>query len=160
MLNAELLEEYAYKVLEVAIEGKNLDFYIGGVGPYRILTKDALGNDVESITIKMEAIYKYARANPTFGELVYDTLKKATVIVKASRPLINILSSIEYQIVAEGENRAAFKMNNAELLENLRQNLAINKELYSTEPYVKNNFMDTIQQHDEMLSRYYGYKIL
>lgn len=162
MLNVELLEEYAYNVLKVALEYNDLRRYILGFPPYSIEIQDESGNNSECIFAKMEAVYQYSKENPTaeIGEQLYKLLKSLTVIIRSVDAFLNVLRVVEYQIVAEQEKRAPFKMNYEELLENIRNNLAINKDLYFTAPYAEKHFMSTIQQHDEMLSRNYGYKIL
>lgn len=162
MLNVELLEEHAYNVLKIALKCNYLRGYILGFPPFSISTQDESGNDVECIFAKMEAIYKYSIDNPTsgIGEQLYDLLKELTVKLRSPMTIINVLRMIEHQIVAERENRAAFKMNNEELLENLKENLAINEDMYLSPVYAKKGFMTTIRQHDEMLFRYYGRRIL
>ena len=51
-------------------------------------------------------------------------------------------------------------MDNQVLLENLRNNLIVNRELYQSERYQKLGFWGKIQEHDESLSSNYGHKIL
>ena len=162
MLNVELLEEYAYNVLKVALNNNDLRRFILGFPPYSIEIQDDSGNNSECIFAKMEAVYQYSKENPTaeIGEQLHELLKTLTVIVRSVDAFINVLRVVEYQIVAEQEKRAPFKMNYEELLENIKNNLAANKVIYTSEIYVQYNFMGTIQQHNEMLSRNYGYSIL
>ena len=160
--NVKRLKEYAYEVLEASLKHDALDWYIIGISSYSITIKNEMGQEEECIFAKMEAIYQYYKNNPTsqIGKKLEELLAKFTLNLTGFYGIKSVLQCIEYQIVAEKENRAPFVMNNELLLNNLKQNLQQNKTLYQTEPYNKVGFMSTIQQHDEMLSKNYGHKIL
>lgn len=161
-MNMNALKNYATRLLELALEVGDLDMYLASVEPYEIVVKDQQGNDVLNHFIKMEAIYDYYRANKELklDKKVFDTLYELTINGKSDLAIFSILAVIEHQIVAEGQNRAPFKMDNEVLLANLRKNLQDNKELYQSDVYNDIGFMNSIRQHDEMLSNNYGHKIL
>ena len=162
MMNVKLLKEYAYGVLEVAIKSDTLKWYVAGIPLFSIKSLNEFGQEEECIFAKMEAVYQYYKNNPDskIDIKLEEVLTFFTLNAKADYAVINFLKYVEYQIVAEKENRAPFAMNNEKLLSNLKQNLEQNKKLYQSDEYGKKGFMATIQQHNEMLSRNYGYKIL
>ena len=82
-------------------------------------------------------IYNFYQNNPGSGidQKLYDVLYELMHRYKTIGTLLPMLEIVEYQIVAEQENRAPFEMENAVLLGRLKENLRNNRELYQEKFY-------------------------
>jgi hypothetical protein len=161
-MNVELIMKHAESMLDLALENNNFEKFILGNPMWSVKIKNADGSYEDAIYAKMEAIYKYYREKPNSGidKNLYMILNKYTAIIKGDEALLTIFKTIEYQIVAEAEKRAPFVMENANLLNNLKNNLMSNQELYRSQLYEQKGFWSTIEQHNETLASNYGHKVL
>jgi len=161
-MNVLEIKKYAESVLEMALQNEQLEKFLIGNPFWSVKIKNDQDIYEDCIFAKMEAIYKYYIEQPEslIEKKIYSILEDWTKKVKGSEAFYIILNTIEYQIVAENENRAPFTLDNTHLLENLKNNLMQNQELFKSEIYEKKNFWKTIEQHNESLSSNYGHKIL
>ena len=161
-MDVELLKKHADSVLNFALENNCFEKFVIGNPMWSVKIKNQEGEYEDCIYAKMEAIYKYHKQNPSsrIDKKFYTILKEYTPIVKGDEAFITILRTIEYQVVAEAENTAPFKIDNVQLLNNLKNNLLINQNLYRSPNYEQKNFWSKIEQCNETLSSNYGHKIL
>ncbi|MBR6808432.1 MAG: hypothetical protein IKM46_08675 [Clostridia bacterium] len=161
-MNISAIKEYAYNLLITSIKNDKFDEYVFCIPPFSVFVKDEYGNEEECVFAKMEAIYTYHRNNPDFkiDEKFYNNLRSAISKVKGSYSFLSLLRMVEYQIVSENEHRSPFSLDIITLLEDIKNNLYKNQDLYKSEIYERKKFWKTVEQHNESLNSNYGYKIL
>ena len=161
-MNTNLLKQYSEEKLALSLKYNAFDMYVLGVTPYGVKIKNVEGQEEECIFAKMEAIYKCYNEDKELeiDKKLYEVLLEYAPKVKGISGVITILRTIEYQIVKEKEGMSPFEMDNQKLLQELKNNLAVNKELYQSEKYQSKDFWNTIEEHNNTLYENYGYKIL
>lgn len=155
-MNTHALYEYAYEKLLFSLKYDHFDDYVLGFPIFGV----HVGNK-HCVFAKMHAIYEYHQKNPSdqIDEKFFNILLDHTQKVKGSEAFVILTETIEYQIVAEKENRAPFCIDCGKLLSCLSKNLYQNQELYRSERYEQIHFWKTMEAHHESLLNF-GYSLL
>ena len=161
-MDMEAFNKYAKGILELAIREKELDQFLIGRSVYSLELSDGYGGKVQSATKVMETIYSKFRETKDikFAEDVYNAMVKVLRNEFYEPYIENLLHDIEYQLYAEKNNLAPFKMDCEFLLKELRNTLERNKERYQKPNPTDGprGFWGTMEDEEEELEKY-GLKI-
>jgi len=159
MNNKEIEQKRAKEMLDIALEFGKLKDFLCGSALYRLETQDSMGNKINNYHLVMQSIYDKYNEDKSSGidkrtfEAIIDFLKTE----KYEPLLLNIINDIEYQMLAEKQGVAPFKLDCIEMLKELKNNIERNKERF------KDARFDTwkkLEDHDQIINQNYGHRIL
>ena len=161
MTNYEIMNNTADKLLDIALKHDNLLYYVVGSDMYKMVVRDFSGKEVYSPDLVMSSIYRRYKnnSNDSIDQKVFAIFDQLTKNCVSGPILINTLSNIEYQMRSEKEGHAPFTLDCDKLLENLKNNLMVNRQKI-TRTIEDINYMDEFKNHNQLLSETYGHKIL
>lgn len=142
-------EERVDGIYGVFMGSKTFNFVIG--------VKDGYGNYVHSASSVMKIFYDIQRQNPNLnvGKVVYETFEFVFNRVKDGTVLYNVAENLYYQIQAEKENKASFKIDNIALLKQLKEHIIkLQKEIRDNVLHVESTYYDTlVNRYNEFLDQ-------
>ena len=142
-------EENIEGICAVLMGSETYNFVIG--------VKDGYGNYVHSASSVMNIFYDIQKQNPNLnvGKGVYEAFELVFNKVKGSEFLYNVAEDLYYQIQAEKENKASFKLDNITLLKQLKEHIIkLQKEIRANVLPVESTYYDTlVNRYNEFLEQ-------
>ncbi len=142
-LASAMLEE----ALKNANENEKFFRYLFGVGLFEIKGRTIEGYSEHAFNITMDAIYKKYESYPEIKNMYYSTMEEKCACAKTYKMIYDIFRIIEYQIFAEKNGIAPFKIDYEKLLNILKNNLIKNKETIRQVPGNEHGFDSMINTH-------------
>lgn len=134
------------------------DFILGKGTAAVTIRNQETGQLEQSIWAVMETLYDDYKKHPEeqINRKLYEVLEKEFQTSTAQNYLLNGLNCVEYQMLAEEQNRAPFRLDNKKLLEEFSENIRRNYGVYSK----NDELMEMLEDKNENISQGYGYTIL
>ena len=153
--NYVYVKELAEDLLNIALKYDELDKFILVDYPgYEVFVNDGMGNKVDSIDAKMQAIYKKYSTDNTVKEKLLAALSSRITRTKNERILFNLIEVIKYQLREEEINNAPFNLDCKALLELARANISKNIDFYSC------SSIEKLKIYSQYLETNYGFKLM
>ena len=152
------------KLLKIAVKNNDFENFVLMRPNYCIESRDLNGFVVPNRYYTMNAIYECYKEDSSLqlDVLLYNALINISKKYKGERAIETVLETVKYHLDAEKNNVAPFKIDCQSILNELRNMLLKNKDMYMEKKEVFNNvpFWNNIEEYDSTLLNNYGHKIL
>lgn len=149
--------KYNDTLLKVALERKELVNFITGIGLYEISAPQGMNVDMAfSYKEVMDTIYRNIHKYSGLSILTEDSFSYIFDNFKSDF-IIRALNALNYHMLCEKNGTSTFKMDNAKLLQKVKNNIIVNKELFQKGEYP---FWQEIEDVDKNMSNSHGIHIL
>lgn len=131
----DLLEEQAQRLLDIALKYDMMNDYLSVFPGFELPVTDSYGNRVDSVSTRMNAIYKRYKEDPgsNVNIIMADTFIDSMRRMHSGAILIIYLREIEYLMNAQASKKASFKVDIMSLLLAAKDNIAQNLYFYQTD---------------------------
>ena len=157
-------KKHIRKILEIAIRNNGFEDYLLIMPCYCIENRNLNGVVEPNRYFTMEGIYDYYRDHPQshIDELMYTTLCSIAAKYKGESAVLDVLETVEYQLIGEERNNAPFTIDCQSVLNELQTTLLKNKEMYMTPKQSFNYipFWKTLEEYDLKFREKYGLSVL
>lgn len=144
--------ELAKDMCEIAIGAGQLDQVLLGAPIYRIEVPNTAGGKDLATNIIMDALYELHKENPAkqYGKLFEKVLVENLRNVRGSEYMELLLRTLEYQLYAEKNGLASFKINYERCYEAFGDNLQENQQFYN-DPRRKDEWFGMVEMHEQII---------
>ncbi len=132
-------DEYADKLLSIAIQSNELSYFIIGFPTYEIPFRDLNGFVRHNDYAALKALYRwYEKSNEKESKQILTAIQKAyedMTVSKLQEHIFSILDQVNFNIIDFKKGNAPFILNVTSIINLIKDNLRINNEMYKKEVY-------------------------
>lgn len=158
MNNYDELKKLAKQVVEIAANKNQMFQLFGGVGLYKVETQNANRENTLAVGAIMNSLYELFMEKPELdlANKTYSGLKEIFETAGVAYVIDNGLKVLEYQLDSQANGKSPFNIDCRKLLETLKERLQTEKDLLQRVDFVKENFEQTLADHERYIEEHHG----
>lgn len=158
------LEKKSLEKLQVALKSDKLYAFLLGIGIYELDAGNMNSSMILNTGAIMNTIYSYCNKFKNISNEVQQSMEQIANI-KTFHAVYSTLEIVTYQLSAEKNNKAPFKLDNEKILNILRENINKNLDLYSKSGELgvynlEKGMIPIVKDYDNELNENYGKHVL